>query len=150
MKRIISIIILCSFVGITFSGCRYEEGPGISFKKPEDRIQGYWLLERVFKNGEQVIKVDEPANKVSNYYAFFFDGYLAVTAYDNGTTRESPTGKWLFQNGEKNLKMDFVLMGKHYMYEARIKKLSDQELRYEYTDEEGNEWRLVLFKQSYW
>lgn len=150
MKKVASIVIFCLVAYLSFSGCRYEEGPGISFKKPEDRIQGYWLLEKLYKDGEQVVETDDIANRISNYYAFFFDGYLAVTAYVDGTTRESPTGKWVFQNGKKDLLMDFVLMGRHYSYVAKINKLSDQELRYEYTDENGVTWKLVMFKQSYW
>ena len=142
-------------VALLFScgACRYEEGPGISFRKPEDRIQGYWLLQKVYKNGEQIVNAEDITDismAVGTYYSFFFDGYLAVTVYDNGVMRESPTGRWLFQNGEKELLLDFVLIDNHYEYVAKINKLSYNELRYEYKDDKGDTWKLVMFKQTYW
>ena len=64
--------------------------------------------------------------------------------------RESPTGRWLFQNGEKDLLIEFVLIDNHYEYVAKVNKLSYNELRYEYQDANGNTWKLVMFKQTYW
>lgn len=148
MKKSVYFLIVALLIG--FSSCRYDEGPGISFRKPEDRIQGYWLLQKVYKNGEQVLETEDVSRNIGSYYSFFFDGYLAVTVYTDGTTRESPTGRWLFQNGEKELLIDFVLIDNHYQYVARINKLSYRELRYEYEDENGDTWKLVMFKQTYW
>ncbi len=140
---IVALIFSCS-------ACRYEEGPGISFRKPETRIQGYWQLQKVYKNGEQVVETEDIARSIGAYYSFFFDGYLTVTVNDNGTMRESPTGRWLFQNGEKDLLIEFVLIDNHYEYVAKVNKLSYNELRYEYKDANGDTWKLVMFKQTYW
>lgn len=147
MKK--SLIFLIIALLFSCAACRYEEGPGISFRKPEDRIQGYWLLQKVYKNGEQTLETEDISRSLGTYYSFFYDGYLAVTVYDNGIMRESPTGRWLFQNGEKELLLDFVLIDNHYEYVAKIDKLSYRELRYTYEDADGNTWKLVMFKQLY-
>lgn len=48
----LSIIIVITVTGLIFSSCsKYEEGPAISFRKPEKRISGTWQLSFTKYNG---------------------------------------------------------------------------------------------------
>lgn len=143
MKKITLFIVTV----LLFASCRYEEGPGISFRSPEYRLIGYWQLLLIEKNGVEYTETDEIANKLGNYYAFFYDGILDVETYQDGIARMSYYGYWAFENNENNVIVDFSLLNKRYTYSAEIKKLSYNSLIYEYTDEDGNSWRLRFSKR---
>ena len=145
MKKVFSTLVLAA---LFFSACRYEE-PSFSLHSPEYRIIGYWALQNVYKN-EVAIDSDELyANVPGNYYAFFYDGPFAVTAYIDGVLTESVKGTWQFLNNYKQLDIDFVLKNHHYEYTADIIKLSMREMKYEYEDEDGNIWRLEFYSRSH-
>jgi hypothetical protein len=39
-------------LGLLFlTGCRYENGPKVSFRSPSARITGIWLIDKVLENG---------------------------------------------------------------------------------------------------
>jgi len=145
MKKIFPILLLAV---IFLNACRYEE-PSFSLHSPEYRIIGYWSLQSVFKNEVAIDSVELYANAVGNYYAFFYDGPFAVTAYINSVLTESVKGSWGFQNNYKQLNLDFVLKNHHYVYTADIIKLSMREMKYEYEDEDGNIWRLEFYSRSH-
>ena len=147
MKKIFLIIT----VAVLLCGCRFPEGPFISFNDIETRLTGYWQLGYSYCNGEEVTKETTiDYNRPGSYYAFFGEGTLTVTAIHNGLQRESPAGSWYFvnkRNGE--LDIHFMFMANEYHYVAKVKKLSLKELIYEYDDLEGNHWRLEFFTRSH-
>ena len=147
MKTKKSILLIFSALFL-FTSCRYEDGPFLSFYTPEKRLITTWSLQKVYRNGEQTTTPEWYANQIGTYYTFHAYGPLVVTTYHNGTLRESYTGSWQFQNNEKELKINFILLDVSYSYIAKIKKLSKTDLEYEYTDINGNLWRLVLYAQS--
>lgn len=141
MKKAIFFLALTA---VLCAGCRYKEGPGISFVAPEYRMMGTWNLERVFLNGEQITETEYLANVPHTYYIFDLDGILDVNYVYNGTMSSAVHGLWHFQNNCKELVMDFQLKTQKYYYVATIKKLSKKELFYEYDDTHGNHWRLEM------
>ena len=145
MKKIFPVLILAA---LFLNACRYEE-PVFSLHSPEYRLIGYWSLQTIYKNDVIIDSVELHANAVGNYYAFFYDGPFAVTAYIDGVLTESVKGSWSFQNNYKQLNLDFVLKNHHYVYTADIIKLSMRELKYEYEDEDGNIWRLEFYSRSH-
>ena len=138
------------FILLAFTGCKYEEGPFISFRETETRLVGSWELVRTFKNGESYEKGEFSANNPGTYYYFFFEGRMTVSALINGQARTSNQGFWRFKNRDKELEVDFQLPGEHYYYQAVIKRLTMSELRYEYYDSEGNLWRLEFYTRSHY
>ncbi len=144
--------IICIFLSVVLGSCKYEEGPFISVREAEARMVGVWELGKVYKNGiEQTETVTGlSANRPGSYYTFYYEGMLSVTAIVNGNIRESNQGFWNFQNNEKEIKVEFQLPGEDYLYEAEIKRLTMSELRYEYTDSDGNLWRFEMYTRSHY
>ena len=138
------------FILLAFTGCKYEEGPLISFRETETRLVGSWELVRTLKNGESYEKGDLSANNPGTYYYFFFEGRITVSALINGQLRSSNQGFWRFKNRDKELEIDFQLPGEYYYYQAVIKRLTMSELRFEYYDSEGNLWRLEFYTRSHY
>ncbi|MDD4395298.1 MAG: hypothetical protein PHQ33_05380 [Bacteroidales bacterium] len=145
-KNILRALLLLLVLATT--SCRYEEGPYVSFISPENRIVGYWELSHVKLNGNEITTSSNPANQVGNYYAFFIERMLSVTTIINQVRMESVSGYWEFSDNEKELIVNFVLANKTYSYIAKIKLLSSKELIYEYTDENGDSWRLQFDNRS--
>ena len=141
MKR---TFVLLALVAVILTGCRYKEGPGISFVAPEYRMMGTWNLEKVFLNGTQITETEDLANVPNTYYTFDLDGIVDVIYFSNNTMNSAVYGRWHFQNNCKELVMDFQLKTQRYYYEAVIKKLTKRELFYEYDDLHGDHWRLEM------
>ncbi|MBP1672576.1 MAG: hypothetical protein H6Q25_391 [Bacteroidetes bacterium] len=140
----------CIAICLLLTGCKYDEGPFISLREAETRLVGVWELINVYKNGEIPETVPYAAYKPGTYYTFYFDYLMSVTAIVNNNVRESTQGFWRFLDNEKNLEVQFQLPGESYFYEAQIKRLTMSELRYEFTDDEGNVWRFEMFSRSHY
>jgi hypothetical protein len=147
MKKIVT---LCIAICLLLIGCKYDEGPFISLREAETRLVGVWELVNVYKNGEQITETEISACQPGTYYTFYFDYLLAVTAIIDGNIRQSNQGFWRFQDNEKQLEVDFQLPGETYLYQAEIKRLTMSELRYEFTDDDGNLWRFEMFSRSHY
>lgn len=141
--------IIFALAAIILSGCRYKEGPFISFTAPEKRIVSTWSLQNVYKNGEKITTSEYAALNPGCAYAFHAYGPLVVYAYANGELRESYTGTWQFTNNKKDVHVKFFLIDLQYEYTASIKKLSKTEFIYEYDDSHGDHWRLQMYAQGY-
>ena len=141
MKRLVVFFALAT---VLCAGCRYKEGPGISFVSPEYRIMGNWNLEKVFLNGAQITETPYLANVPGTYYMFDLDGIVDVMYWYNNAVNYAVYGRWNFKNNCKDLEMDFQLKTQKYYYVASIKKLTKKELIYEYDDDYGNHWRMEL------
>ena len=50
---------------ILFAGCRYEEGPKITFRSVKARLEGKWAIEAVSKNDKD--ETDNYKNALVNY-----------------------------------------------------------------------------------
>ena len=130
-----------------FVSCRYEE-PSASLKSPENRLIGYWVLQETYLNGTAVDTSIYDANVPEiTYYLFYYYGPLSVTSFINKAQVESKLGSWELIDKNRNLNIFLVLYNKTYNYKARIVKLSDKELKYRYSDPQGNEWTLHFFKR---
>jgi hypothetical protein len=83
MRRVLLLLLLCSFL----ASCekRYEDGPCLSFIKPENRITGRWQLSSFLMDGTE----QAPAlNDTLPVYDFSFlrnsDNALFVSLIDSG------------------------------------------------------------------
>ena len=144
------LALFCIVLSAVLSGCKYDEGPIISFREAEARRVGVWELGKVYKNGVLQTETELSANRPGSYYTFYYESMLTVTAVVNGNIRQSNRGYWYFQNNEKEIKVEFQLPGEDYLYEANIKRLTMSELRYEYSDIDGNLWRFELYSRSHY
>ena len=144
MKKL--FYIFCTAM-LVFTSCRYDE-PSFSFQSPENRLVGYWQLDETYLNGEKVDTSIYNANIPTNtYYSFHYHGPLLVTSKINNVNVESRWGSWEFVNKNRDLNIFLILYNKTYNYKADIIKLSNKELKYKYSDPQGDEWTLHFFKR---
>ncbi|MDL2297409.1 hypothetical protein LJC68_10080 [Bacteroidales bacterium OttesenSCG-928-B11] len=142
-KNILILVVAALFLG----GCRYEEGV-INFNSPENRLVGeHWQLQTVRKNGDKITEAPNDALQLYNYYTFYYAGPMSVTHFtETGMRLESSRGEWSFEDKNKKIYVFFTLRNRNYTYTATIVKLSGKELKYRYTDNNGDEWTLEFFK----
>ncbi|MDR1757604.1 MAG: hypothetical protein LBR51_01405 [Bacteroidales bacterium] len=142
--KAIFVICLMSFL---CSGCRYPEYSW-SLDHPEDRIIGIWQLQNIKKNGEDMPDSETRAALCRDaYYRFEYANILIVTVYDeNLSPTQSVKGSYVFFDNYKKLNIDFRLQNKEYQYEARIIKFSDHQLKYTYTDSQGDNITLDFYQ----
>lgn len=150
MKKTVKITLSCLFVlmAVSFTSCKYDEGPFLSFRTAEERLVGYWKLANVQKNGVDMDSTELIANNPGCYYAFFSERMISVSALDGTLWRESEYGSWDFQNRNKELYVNFLLKNKRYAYTAVIKRLTRDQLIYEYYDAYNNLWRFEFESRS--
>ena len=141
MKKIsiITVILL-----VFLSGCRYEEGPFLNFKKVEKRIRGVWDVSTVFKNGEAVTE-NFPTSVESKYSQFYFynNGVVVITYVKDNIINQS-SGSWDFGEKKKTLNITFKNDFTNVYREYEIVKFRSNELKLRFTDENDIEWILVL------
>jgi hypothetical protein len=147
MKKYCKVVSISLFLVLLLSACRYENGPFISLYSPEKRLINTWTVQKVFRNEVATSNPEYLANQLGTYYGFHAYGTLVVNCYYEGTFRESYTGSWKFFDNYKKIEIQFLLLDVSYKYTAKIKKLSRSELEYEYTDDNGVKWRLIMYAQ---
>ncbi|MDR2868524.1 MAG: hypothetical protein LBV46_03170 [Bacteroidales bacterium] len=141
MKKIICSLLVAT---ILLTSCRYPEGNGASLRSPEYRIKNTWILQHTYLNGTEIKETVVYANQPGSYYQISYGGVFEVTTLVNNVIKSTFSGKWQLENNSKDLYLNFVLVDRTYNYTASIKYLSSSEMRYEYTDEDGNKWRLIF------
>jgi len=112
-----------------------------------DILLGVWNLQGVSINDKEVIDSDEYHLKlfVTNYYIYYYNSLNIRTVVD-GQTWETPNGFYNYNHINKTLQMKFTLMDQRSEINAKIKKLSKNEMRLEY-EKDGNIYLLKLFSR---
>lgn len=113
-------------------------------ERAEERIIGTWQITHCYLNGTEVDSTAYHANNVRNLYFIYADHVMSVNTSYNGQIRQSTSGFWDITCRNKKLSFDFTLLGRKYSYVADIEKLTRRELFYEYNDDDGNHWRLMM------
>ena len=141
MKKIsiITIVLL-----VFLSGCRYEEGPFLNFKKVDKRIRGAWDVSTVYKNGEKSdTEFPSEVESVRAQYTFYSNEVVLMTYIKNNIIVQS-SGSWNFGEKKKTLNVTFKNEYTNTYREYEILKFKSQELKLRFTDENNIEWILVF------
>lgn len=105
MKKIIFCLGIAAAASLTFSCKKYEDGPGISFRSSDARLEGTWVLDQYLRNGQ-----DETSQLlISNYMESYIEGGVYKRSYtepDGGSFDE--IGSWEFQNDKEQIKIDGI------------------------------------------
>lgn len=147
LKKIVIYTLLAVMAATTVS-CRYNEGPFLSFRKPDERLVGYWKLKNVYMNGNQIDSTDVLPCQPGSYYAFFTEGMMSVTALKDDIWYESVMGAWAFDDHCKNIEVLFTIKNRKYTYVAEIKRLTRDVLIYEFNDANDDSWRFEFESRS--
>jgi hypothetical protein len=141
MKKILLGSICLMFL---LSGCRYEEGPAISFTSAEKRLRGSWSVSNVYKNGEETNTESPTVVESKNaQYEFYKNRVLLISYIQDNVSKES-SGSWEFGNKKKTLRVVFQNQYYNISREYEIVKLKSNELKLRFTDDNGVTWTLVF------
>lgn len=105
MKKLIYSLIIIATAFVAFSCKKYEEGPGISFRSPDTRLEGTWVLETYLRNGQ-----DETSQLlISNY----MESYMEDGAYKRSYTEPDgdpfeEQGSWSFESDKEKIKLSGI------------------------------------------
>jgi len=139
-------IVFFSFVlcGLLLTGCRYEE-PAFSFKTPENRLVGIWVVKKTEKNGKAYVETDYEIAIKNTLYYFHYGGPMEVKV---SNIWSSNNASWQFVDKSKKIQIYIDMPRRSYNFTANIIRLSNGEMKYEYDDANGDHWYLEFAKQS--
>ncbi|MBO4282848.1 MAG: hypothetical protein J5873_06625 [Bacteroidales bacterium] len=136
-------LLLCCLISL--SSCKkYEDGPWISFSKPENRIRGIWELSSVYKNGSKTA-TESPSEveSVDGTWELYKTGTVLITYYSGSTILKSD-GSWVFDDNKEKLDMTFTTRYSSVSRTYKILRLTHKELKLQYTDPDGVKWVLAF------
>ena len=114
MKKLLALFV----IAILVNSCKkYEEGPSLSFRKKEQRVEGNWKVKTYIVNG-----TDETSVFDSIKWSFTKDGILVFT-YNWVASIHT----WEFQSNKEKIRI--VLSPDVYDY--KIKELKNKELKFQ-------------------
>lgn len=126
-----------SFIGLSLllGSCKkYPDGPIISFETRTARVANNWKMGSVTLNGTDVTSSYNNINYTETYTK---DGN-----YSYSSSFGSGSGKWAFENSDKQIKRNGV--SNQDSEDLTILKLKENEFWYSYTDRRDNyEFHLV-------
>lgn len=136
-------LLLCCLIGLP-SCKKYEEGPWISFSKPENRIRGIWELSAVYKNGNKTAtEAPSEVETPDGTWELYKTGTVLITYYSGNTVLKS-NGSWKFNNNKENLNMTFTTRYASASRSYKILRLTHKEMKIQHTDSDGVKWVLAF------
>lgn len=114
----------------------------------EYRIVGSWQVSHTYLNDVEIDSTEYLGYAPQTYYYIYADHVMSVMARYGGEYRESSFAMWVADQKNKTVNFQYTFFGKEYDFTAKILKLTKSELLIEFTDEEGNRWKLQMFSRS--
>ncbi len=138
-KYNIKLLTFISMIMVFQVSCRYEDGPGISFRTAKNRLVNIWQIEKVYDNGTEV--TNDFKSTFPNWTLEMTKDMDYTLSYSTFVGTYKETGDWeLLENGTKlNLRKDGT--GTNVW---KIKRLTSSELWATQQQSNGNtvEYRL--------
>lgn len=111
---------------IALQGCKYEEGPGISFRSRKERVVNFWKLTTVINNGTDVTSLWFEEILTFKGVEFFKDNTCKIYIFPDFGPTSSISGTWSFTNKDEGLIITNVIFDPSSTYD--ILKLKETEL----------------------
>ncbi len=107
-------ILFFLFFLFAFTGCKYDEGPGISFRTACDRVDGEWVIESLHVDDADSLEDFKNSVIYCDYYKFFEgDGeYLSQGHQDN----KIYPGNWFLSDNNKYISIGLNVLGQPKPY----------------------------------
>jgi len=134
MKKlsVILLFLLPTLAAFMFNGCKYEDGPALSFKSRKERVANTWQLDKYLVNG-----VDNTLNYNTLYstarWTFNKNGGL-MYSYVLPDTIITAVGNWEFTSNDDAINLRFINLLDTIKQTVTILKLKEKELWFKYTD----------------
>ena len=143
-KKIFYLLIFCCLTGTLPSCHKYEDGPWISFSKPENRIRGIWELSAVYKDGAKTTtEFPSEVESPDGTWELYKTGTVLIT-YENGSSLLKSDGSWSFEDNKEKLNMTFTTRYAVVTRLYKILRLTHKEMKLQYTDTKGVTWVLAF------
>ena len=143
MKQIRNILLLLLGSLLLFSSCKkYEEGPLLSFSKPENRIRGIWELSSVYKDGHKTDSESPSEVETPDGTWELYKSTTVLITYYNGLNCFKSDGSWSFKDDKEKLELTFTTRYAVLTRTYKILRLTHKEMKLQFTDENGTEWTL--------
>jgi len=128
-----AIVTLLLVVGSVFQGCKkYEEGPMISFKSRTERVSNTWKIDNYKINGSDY----------TSLMGSYDETFTNKGAYSYNWGLISGSGKWEFQNRDKEIKLNGI--EEQSSHTLNILKLEENAFWYYYMkDGDRHEFHLI-------
>jgi hypothetical protein len=140
-KAKIWVALLCGIAAIVCTSCE-------NLFSIEYRIVGSWQVSHTYLNDVEIDSTEYLGYAPQTYYYIYADHVMSVMARYGGEYRESSFAMWVADQKNKTVNFQYTFFGKEYDFTAKILKLTKSELLIEFTDEEGNRWKLQMFSRS--
>ena len=125
-KLSVCLVLLAGLIIPTIQSCKkYPEGPTISLRTRTERVANTWKVDNYKINGSDFTSL------VSSYY----ETYTKAGDYSYQWGIFDGTGKWAFQNNDKEIKLNGV--SSQESHTLIILKLEEKQFWYYYMD--GND-----------
>ena len=140
-KAKIWVALLCGIAAIVCTSCE-------NLFSIEYRIVGSWQVSHTYLNDVEIDSTEYIGYAPQTYYYIYADHVMSVMARYGNEYRESSFAFWVADQKNKTVNFQYTFFGKEYDFTANILKLTKSELLIEFTDEEGNRWKLQMFSRS--
>jgi hypothetical protein len=132
--RKIQLFALLSLLIVSMTGCKYEEGPFISFVPKVERVTNSWIVSTAIVNGQQDTELDGV-----NYFTFYKEGNAAVSFNLLGT-EIIYSGTWVFNEDKSTIILNTEDNSGFFEYNRTftIKKLKEKEMQLYWEEEDGS------------
>lgn len=142
MKKLQLRLLLFLFVAGLVSACgKYDEGPNLSFRSKNERVQNTWDVEFVYDN-----EADVTARYVDFELQILEDGSIVITNKDVNDSTTTQNGFWTFIDDKCGLRFDYsvpaVLPDRDYFTILRLKE-KEMWLQQSFGDTLVRDWRFV-------
>ena len=137
----ICIVVLCGIAAIFCTSCE-------NLFSIEYRIVGSWQVSHTYLNDVEIDSTEYIGYAPQTYYYIYADHVMSVMARYGNEYRESSFAMWVADQKNKTVNYQYTFFGKEYDFTASILKLTRSELLIEFTDDEGNRWKLQMFSRS--
>lgn len=128
-------------MALTFWGC--EQLFSLEYK-----IVGMWQVSHTYLNGESIDSTNYFGYAPGTYYYMYADHVMAVRALYNGEYRESTFATYILDTKARTVTFNYTIYGRKYNFTAYIDRLTKKEFFIEFTDKNGDHWRLEMFSRS--
>ncbi len=132
--RKITLLALVTFLVVGMTGCKYEDGPFISFVPKVERVTNSWIVSTAIVNGQQ----DTDLNGF-NYITFYKEGNAAVS-FDVVGAEVIFSGTWTFNDDKSTIILNTEDNSGFFEYNRTftITKLKEKELSLYWEEDDGN------------
>lgn len=132
VKQICTIAVIAAVSSSFISCSKYEEGPKISLRSKEARVENTWKVEKYYKNSEDKT-TDFFADKINYTETFTEDNKWSLSYTDASDSElETDSGTWDFDDEDKT-KIDRNAGGSTWE-ELTILRLKNKEFWFWYMD----------------